>query len=87
MDRRAKIAEVNPDAVLWDGLDDCIIGIDVDNVAVYDIYKMELEIMKLQDCTFDEAVEWVDYNILSAYVGEWTPKHIWVMPDDEDERE
>jgi hypothetical protein len=87
MDRRAKIAEVNPDAILWDGLDDCIIGIDVDNVAVYDIYKMELEIMKLQDCTFDEAVEWVDYNILSAYVGEWTPKHIWVMPDDEDERE
>jgi hypothetical protein len=83
MDRRAKIAEVNPDAVLWDGLDDCIIGIDVDNVAVYDIYKMELEIMKLQDCSFEEAVEWVDYNILSAYVGEWTPKHIYLIPDDE----
>ena len=82
MDRRAKIVEVNPDAVLWDGLDDCIIGIDVDNVAVYDIHKMELEIMKLQDCTFEEAVEWVEYNILSAYVGDWTPKHIWVIPED-----
>ena len=84
MDRRAKIVEVNPDAVLWDGLDDCIIGIDVDNVAVYDIHKMELEIMKLQDCTFEEAVDWVEYNILSAYVGEWTPKHIWVIPEDEE---
>jgi hypothetical protein len=83
MDRRAKIAEVNPDAVLWDGLDDCIIGIDVDNVAVYDIYKMELEIMKLQDCSFEEAVEWVEYNILTAYVGDWTPKHIYLIPDDE----
>ena len=83
MDRRAKIAEVNPDAVLWDGLDDCIIGIDVDNVAVYDIYKMELEIMKLQDCSFEEAVEWVEYNILTAYVGEWTPKHIYLIPEDE----
>jgi len=83
MDRRARIAEVNPDAILWDNLDEAIIGIDVDNVAVYDIYKMELEIMKQHECTFEEAVEWVDYNILSAYVGEWTPKHIWIMPEDE----
>ena len=83
MYRRAKIHEINPDAVLWDGLDDCIIGITQDNVAVYDIHKMELEIMKLQDCTFEEAVEWVDYNILSAYVGEWTPKHIYLIPEDE----
>jgi hypothetical protein len=83
MDRRAKIAEVNPDAILWDDLDEAIIGIDVDNIVVYDIYKMELEIMKLHDCTFEEAVEWVDYNILSAYVGEWTPKHIWLIPENE----
>jgi hypothetical protein len=83
MDKRAKIAEVNPDAILWDDLDEAIIGIDVDNIAVYDIYKMELEIMKLHDCTFEEAVEWVDYNILSAYVGEWTPKHIWLIPENE----
>jgi hypothetical protein len=83
MDSRAKIAEVNPDAILWDDLDEAIIGIDVDNIAVYDIYKMELEIMKLHDCTFEEAVEWVDYNILSAYVGEWTPKHIWLIPENE----
>jgi hypothetical protein len=83
MDRRAKIAEVNPDAILWDDLDEAIIGIDVDNIAVYDIHKMELEIMKLHNCPFEEAVEWVDYNILSAYVGEETPKHIWIMQENE----
>jgi hypothetical protein len=83
MDRRAKIAEVNPDAILWDDLDEAIIGIDVDNIAVYDIHKMELEIMKLHNCTFEEAVEWVDYNILSAYVGDQTPKHIWLIPENE----
>ena len=82
MDRRAKIAEVNPDAILWDDLDEAIIGIDVDNVAVYDIHKMELEIMRLHECTFEEAVDWVEYNILTAYVGEWTPKHIYLMPED-----
>ena len=85
MDRRAKIAEVNPDAILWDDLDEAIIGIDVDNVAVYDIHKMELEIMRLHECTFEEAVDWVEYNILTAYVGEWTPKHIWIIPEDETE--
>jgi hypothetical protein len=85
MDRRAKIAEVNPDAILWDDLDAAIIGIDVDNIAVYDIHKMELEIMRLHECTFEEAVDWVEYNILTAYVGEWTPKHIWIMPEDETE--
>jgi len=85
MDRRAKIAEVNPEAILWDDLDEAIIGIDVDNVAVYDIYKMETEIMRLHECTFEEAVDWVEYNILTAYVGEWTPKHIWIIPKNEGE--
>lgn len=83
MDRRAKIAEVNPDAILWDGLDEAIIGITQDNVAVYDIHKMELEIMKLHECSFEEAVEWVEYNILTAYVGEYTPEHIYTIPPDE----
>lgn len=85
MDRRSKIHEINPDAVLWDGLDECIIGITQDNVAVYDIHKMELEIMKQHNCTFEEAVEWVEYNILTAYVGVSTPEHIWVMPNDDAE--
>ena len=85
MDRRDKIAEVNPEAILWDDLDAAIIGIDVDNIAVYDIHKMELEIMRLHECTFEEAVDWVEYNILTAYVGEWTPKHIWIIPEDETE--
>lgn len=83
MDKRAKIAEVNPDAILWDGLDEAIIGITQDNVAVYDIHKMELEVMKLHECSFEEAVEWVDYNILSAYVGDNTPEHIYTIPPDE----
>lgn len=82
MDRRAKIAEVNPDAILWDDLDDAIVGITQDNVAVYDIYKMELEIMKLHQCSFEEAVEWVEFNILTAYLGGETPEHIYVIPDD-----
>jgi len=25
----------------------------------------------------EEAKEWVDFNILSTYVGEHTPIHIW----------
>jgi hypothetical protein len=34
--------------------------------------------------TFDEAVEWVDYNILSAYLGDFTPIHIWIIPTEDE---
>lgn len=39
---REEIAEINPDAVLWDGLDDALVGITDCGKAVYDIHKMEL---------------------------------------------
>jgi hypothetical protein len=27
----------------------------------------------------EEALEWIDFNILNVYVGEWTPIHIWEL--------
>jgi hypothetical protein len=30
--------------------------------------------------TFEEAVEWVEFNVLSAYLGDFTPIHIWTIP-------
>jgi hypothetical protein len=35
--------------------------------------------------TSDEAREWVDFNILSTYVGEHTPINIWMFNQDEEE--
>lgn len=73
---REKVADMNPEAILWDGLDDAIIGISIDNRAVYGLNKMIL-LFQQQGMSEEEAMEWMDFNIISAYVGEYTPIHIW----------
>jgi hypothetical protein len=73
---REKVADMNPEAIFWDGLDEAIIGIGVDNRAVYGLNKMIL-LFQQQGMSEEEAIEWMDFNIISAYVGEYTPIHIW----------
>ena len=84
---RRRIMEVNPDAILWDGFDEALVGISEDNRAVYNIYMLESIMWRnnKKHITFDEASEWVQYNILQAYLGDETPIHIWVIPDEEEE--
>lgn len=82
MNYREKIQEINPDAILWDDLDECIIGITNEGKAVYDIHKMELHFQKQDNIPFEDAVDWVEFNILGAYVGDFTPVHVWVIPDE-----
>lgn len=74
---RENIAELNPDAIMWDGLDAAIIGISDDNRVVYLIPKMITELQMANDWTYEEADEWLSFNITSAYVGEFTPIHIY----------
>jgi len=83
MDRRQMIADINPQAHLWDDLDECIIGITEEGCAVYDIHKMEKELMKTGDMTWEDAAEYVEFNILRAYIGEFTPVHVWSIPDND----
>ena len=54
-----------------DGFDDCIIGVSNDLRLVYD---RELIIHKLMDeMSFDDAIEYYEFNIESAFVGPQTP--------------
>ena len=84
---RRKILEVNPSAILWDGFDEALVGMTEENKPVYDIYMMERIMWRdnKKHITFEEASEWVQYNILQAYLGEDTPVHIWVIPEEEEE--
>lgn len=82
MDKREFIAQFNPDAVMWDGLDDAIIGLSTNGNVIYDVNKIQ-EILYAgwkedpkDDITMDDVIEYVEYNILCAYVGEFTPIHI-----------
>ena len=43
------------------------------NLAVYDYEKCVLILMKKEDWTEEEAIEWMEYNVVGAWVGEQTP--------------
>jgi len=48
----------NPD------FDDAIIGISHDGCVIYDYDKMIESLMKEQNWTYEESVEWIDYNTI-----------------------
>ena len=54
-----------------DGLDDAIIGIWSEGRLVYSVDKV-IEIL-MKDMTEQEAIEFYEFNIECAYVGERTP--------------
>lgn len=65
------------DLLKMDGYDDCIVGI-VERFGQdsYFIYDKELVLAKLQkdnNMSYEEALEYYEYNQLGAYVGERTP--------------
>ena len=60
-----------------DGLDDAIIGVglqfDKPDRLIYDYDKCIDILMKLNDWDDEEAIEWMEFNVRGAYVGESTP--------------
>ena len=78
-----KILELYPDDtfVIADGFDDAIIGVDDNNLKiVYDIDEV-INILIRDGMEVDEAIEYYEYNIAGAYVGENTPSFIRVIPE------
>jgi len=70
------------DNVLYaDGFEDALIGIGIQGgthkaVAVYNIEKMEQILMDRDGMDWGEAVEFLNFNTLGAYVGEHTPIYL-----------
>lgn len=61
-----------------DGFDGALIGIScgVNPVAVYDVNEMLTILVKRDRMTFEDAKEYLDFNVIGAYVGEKTPLYI-----------
>jgi hypothetical protein len=82
MDKRElvdeRLAEMDVSALTADGFDDAIIGIASERV-VYSRTKCIEILMKRDGMDYLEAMEYFDFNVEGAYMGEKTP--IWV--DDE----
>jgi|TARA_R100000544_G_C2214471_1_gene53767 hypothetical protein len=67
--------------LLADGLEDAFIGVSCGfgpNKAIYDWDKCVEVFMNRDGMTYEEAVEWIDYNVTGAYVGEQTPEFIFL---------
>lgn len=75
MDLRDKLSELNPDALIVEGYDEALIGIGCRYTeaacAVYSEEKI-IEILE-QEMSYDDAVEFYEFNIACAYVGPHTP--------------
>jgi hypothetical protein len=75
--------EANEDAMFADNFNDAIIGLchraGGNTVIAYDIDKV-IEILVVEhDMSIEEAVEYAEFNVFSAYVGENTPVFIEKM--------
>jgi len=72
-----ELSYINDRAQLADGFEDALIGIDmVNDVAVYD-YDMCIEIlMKTDNMTREDALDYFDYNVLGTHVGKYTPTFV-----------
>ena len=59
-----------------DGFDDAILGVSVGiacrDVVVYD-YDKCLEILLEKGLSHEDAIDFLEYNTINAYVGEYTP--------------
>ena len=60
-----------------DGFDAALVGCTygANVVAVYDIQRM-IEVLVNEGMEHDDAVEFLEYNVVSAYLGEKTPLYV-----------
>ena len=64
-----------------DGFDECIIGVaqlygKEGPIIVYDAMEMIEVLINEHDMSRNEAIEYFEYNISGAYLGEYTPLYV-----------
>ena len=67
------ISDINSEAVFADGFDAAIIGYDANCTVVYDYDKCMKILMERDSMTEHEAHEFMEFNVVNAYVGDFTP--------------
>lgn len=82
IDTRAELAEINPDMVLFDDLEEAFLGVCTtfgrDPVALYD-YHMCIEIRMRDGAEYEEAVEFHEFNTAGLYAGPCTPAFVTTL--------
>jgi hypothetical protein len=79
-DHRSLLAEFNEEMMFSDGFDDALIGVchqfGRPPVAAYDYEKCIGILVKRDGMSYQEAVEFFEFNVSGAWVGESTPVFI-----------
>lgn len=65
------------DLLFADGFDDAIIGVDAVTFKVVYDYDTMVAILIKDEMSEEDAIEYLDYNVLCAYVGEQTPIYVY----------
>jgi hypothetical protein len=75
-----------PEMLKCDGYDEAIIGVasrfGQQDVIAYD-YDKYIELLQKDGMTYEEAVEYFDFNVIGAWVGEGTPIFVEKMSVEE----
>ena len=81
------ITDINPNALLADGLDEAIIGFGHQSstapVIIYDYDKCIEIFMRDNDWDYEDAMEWMQFNVIGAYVGAGTPIFMTTFSEEE----
>ena len=75
--KKEQIAELNPEALFADGFDRALIGYDSTSFsAIYDYDKSMTVLIERDGMNYEEAHEYMEFNVISAYVGDFTPSFV-----------
>ncbi len=75
---------LDPNTLYANGFEDALIGLGWQHtklIAIYDYDKCVEILILREDMTHEEAIEWMEYNVVGSYVGEYTP--IFMLPKEE----
>ena len=75
---------LDPNTLYADGFEDALIGLGWQHtklIAIYDYDKCVEILILREDMTHEEAIEWMEYNVVGSYVGEYTP--IFMLPKEQ----
>ena len=75
---------LDPNTLYADGFEDALIGLGWQHtklIAIYDYDKCVEILILREDMTHEEAIEWMEYNVVGSYVGEYTP--IFMFPKEQ----
>ena len=75
-----EISDLNPEAMMADGFDEAILGMCIQfgtaPLVAYDYEKCVDMLMKRDEMSKQEAVDYMEFNVIGAYVGMNTPVFI-----------